>query len=314
MAAAEGGIEYAKWALQANQMERKLHELLDELAARLSKASKPDEISQNAESLATSISQLALELDSLSPLEAAEKTSLISEFSERINNLVLALPDAMLVPLEEQLACEIESINSSLRMALADLESLSLPHLPAKERAKIEKSIKSRLAQCRRRIDGLEKILHENEHVLSHPLHSNLKRLHSAISLVQEGILSKSQEILIKKKQEEAEAAYNKMREFFCQQLAGRIYADAEVIQLRSDLSGRVAQFPLDDAHSLALQKLLGESSPIISRIQRGECSFSARFETRSADSSLHLLIEGGERTIGNDFISYSPQRIFRSI
>ncbi|MCL6088875.1 MAG: hypothetical protein M1530_01785 [Candidatus Marsarchaeota archaeon] len=314
MATASGGPDYAGWARQADRFEQELGSLLEELAARLAKSSHPQEVSQAASDLAAAAAQLASELHSADPHAAAEKTTLIDHLTSRSQHLLSALPDALLASEQDALASEMESLHSSLRSARADLELLSLPHVPKARRSRIEASMRARLSLSQRRLQALHERVRGTTH-LSHPLHAHLTRIHSAMSSAKAHVLARQQEMMRHQASAAREQAYDEMREFFCQQMAGRIYADGETVQLRSEQTGRVAEWALDDAHAGALEKLLGENSvALVGRLRSRACSFSARFETRSTDSRLHLLIDGGERTVSEHGVSHSMQRLYCSL
>ncbi len=314
MATASGGPDYAGWARQADRIEQELGSLLEELAARLSKSAHPQEVSMAASELAASAAQLAADLHSADPHSAASKMALIDHLTLRSEHLMAALPDALIASEQDALASEMESLHSSLRSARADLESLSLPHLPKARRSKTEASLRARLSLSQRRLKALHGRVRGSAH-LSHPLHAHLTRIHSAMSSAKAHVLARQQDLMRHQAEAAREQAYDEMREFFCQQMAGRIYADGETVQLRSEHTGRVAEWALDDAHAGALEKLLGENSvSLVGRLRSRACSFSARFETRSTDSRVHLLIDGGERTVSEHGVSHSVQRLYCSL
>ncbi|VVB56544.1 Uncharacterised protein [uncultured archaeon] len=315
MAGRLGGVNYAELAMRTGAMEHELNVLLEELAQALVRSPSPQQVSQAAAELASVSARLAEELHSASPAEAAEKTVFMDELDARAGQLMRLLPDAILAGEQERWAAQMESVRSTLHAARADLESLSLPHLPAEQRARAERALAGRLSSAKHRMAEVRAALEARDSVSAHPLHQQLSRVRSAMSSTKAHVQARHaqhQQSLIEEQQTKA---YAEMRDFFCRQMTGRIYVDGTVIQLRSDLTGRLAEFTLDVPHAAALAQLMGEHGErLVGTLRDPAVVFSARFETRSANEKLHLLVEGGERAIRDGRVSYSPQRFFCSL
>ena len=296
-------------------MEQELDALLDEFAQNLANSPASGHVRQASAELALVSARLADELRTAHPEEAAEKTVLLDELGARAGRLQEMLPDAILAGEQEHWAARLESIRSALRQSGRELESLRLSALSSRQRALSEHSLVSRLSSTRRRLGEARAALHVRDSVSGHPLHQQLERIRSALSSTRTHVQARHQEYLQARFDEQKKMAYAEMRDFFCRQISGRVYVDGTVIQLRSDLSGRLAEWTLDVPHAAALVELFGEPGErLVERLRDPSSAFSARFEARSSNGRLHLLIEGGERTVRRGGVSYAPQRFFCSL
>ncbi len=310
MAGRNTGYHYAGLAMRASAMEHELNALLEEFVTRLSDAPNPHEVDKAATELALASSRLAHELHAAHPEAAAERTEFMDELDARASHLQRLLPEAILAGEQDHWSAQLESIRTLLCAAHSDLESLSLPHLPQAIRVKTERSLQGRLSMAQRRMDEVKDALQAHETVHEHHLHQQLERIRTAMASAKTHVQERHAQHKHANLQETKAKAYAELREFFCRHLSGRIYADGTVIQLRSDLTGRLAEFNLDVAHASALAQLLGQPGEgLLGSLRDPSTVFSARFEARAANDKLHLHIEGGERTIQNGEVAYVPQR-----
>jgi len=312
MAAARTGLDYADLAIQAHAIDNELNTLLEELLAALNSSPAPSAVEAEAERLAHASAHLAQELQTndMSKLEhTAERIDLLAKSTD---SLLMRLPDAIIAAEHGHWSAEMESIRAQVRDVLLKLDELSMPHLKAERRTAHEKHVRKHLHEAKSRLHAVRQAVHHRAHVPAHPMYQHLHLLRNAVHSARTNLNTRWQEHISQARVQALREAYHEMREFFSRQMSGRIYVDGHSLQLRSDLTGRLAQWEMDEPHSWALKQVLGEEagSALIDRIHAPGRSFAAHFEVSEFGGHPILTFDGGERTIMGDRISYQPFKI----
>ncbi len=302
--------EYAAYASQAAEIDKSMQTLLDELVSTLQRSSAAGKLEEKARGLAGEAARLAHDLDNPDEMEMNEKAVMLESLSERAERLLAAAPDAIVASEHERWTEELESIQSHLHDLRSSLNLLALPHVAGAARAGHEKRVRAHLTAAKLRLNRAHEGIYKRSHVAAHPLHANLTRIRKAMDGVRRHLGRQAERSQALKLEERAGKIGQEMRLFLQHQLNGRIYVDARTIQMRSDLTGQVQEWPADALHAQALAGLLSGTSlvTVLNSVRaRKSSSLAAKFECKSDATGLMVDLEAGERSIVGDTIVYKP-------
>jgi chromosome segregation ATPase len=205
--------------------------------------------------------------------------------------------------------------------------------MAASQRAAHEDKVMVHLANAKHRLSRVKRAVLEKAQAREHPLHVQLTRVKGAIQQAQSHLNTKMKMHLRAQKETEAKmkaeeeaarltqeqkqleqdisSASEEMRRSFAKQMAGRLYVDWHTIQMRSQVTGQVSEWPMDDARASALGRLMGNWDAIrtLERVRGRQSSLAARFEVVSGEDGIRLVLDGGERTISAEAVVFSPQK-----
>ncbi len=327
------GLDYAEISAQTNDVERELHGLLEELIDALNRAQPESTLTGHAREIAQTAGMLAAELEIADMEEMGEKTRSIDELSQKTELLLAQLPDAVLAREHPRWSGEMEEIQTRIHSIRKLVEQLSMPHLNGQQRAAHEEKVRSHLASAKQRLLRVKRAVRGHEQTQDHPLHVQLTRVKGAIQQAQSHMNTKmkmhlraQKEMEAKRKAEEGAArlaqeqqqfeqdissAAEEMRQSFAKQMSGRLYVDWHTIQMRSQMTGQVREWPMDDARGAALGRLMGNWDAIrmLERVRDRQSSLASRFEVVSGEDGIRLVLDGGERTISAEAVVFSPQK-----
>ena len=327
------GLDYAEISAQTNDAEHELHGLLDELIDTLNRAQSEEALTSQAREIAQSAATLAAELEIADMKEMGEKTKDIDELSEKTERLLQALPDAVLAAEHPKWSAEMEDVQTQIRSIRGLVEQLAWPHLSDGQRAAHEEKVRSHLSSTRQRLSRLKRAVRGKEQAREHPLHIQLTRVKGAIEQAQYHLNTKmkmhlraQKEMEARRKAEEETArvaqeqqqfeqdissAAEEMRQSFAKQMSGRLYVDWHTIQMRSQLTGQVREWPMDDARAAALGRLMGNWDVVrtLERVRGRQSSLAAGFEVVYGEDGIRLVLDGGERTISAEAVVLTPQK-----
>lgn len=327
------GLDYAGISAQTNEVERELGGLLEELIDTLNRAQSEETLTAHAREIAQAASTLAEELEIAGMEEMGEKTRSIDELTEKTERLLQALPDAVLAAEHPKWSAEMEEVQARIHSIRLLVGQLALPHLTGEQRAAHEEKVRSHLSSAKARLSLVKRAVREKAQARNHPLHVQLTRVKGAIAQAQFHMNTRMKMHLRAQKEmedrrkaaEEAariaaeqrqfeqdiSSATEEMRQSFAKQMAGRLYVDWHTVQMRSQLTGQVREWPMDGARAAALGRLIGnwDAMRTLERVRGGQSSLAARFEVVSGGDGIHLVLDGGERTISAEAVVFSPQK-----
>lgn len=327
------GPDYAKISAQTNEVERELHGLLEELIDTLNRAQPEEALAGRAQEIAQTAAALAEELEVADMAEMGEKTKAIEELTEKTEQLLQALPDAVLAREHPAWSAEMEKVHTHISSIRGLVEQLSFPHLAAAQRAMHEEKVRAHLANAKHRLSRVKRAVRGKEQAGEHQLHLQLTRVKGAIQQAQYHLNTKMKmHLRVQKEMEEREkaaeeaarlaqeqaafeqnivGASEEMRQSFAKQMSGRLYVDWHTIQMRSQVTGQVREWPMDDARASALGRLMGTWDAIrtLERVRDRQSSLAARFEVVNGEDGIRLVLDGGERTISAEAVVFSPQK-----
>ena len=312
MAASRAGLDYADLAIQAQAIDHELNSLLEELLAALNASPAPESVEAEVTELANASTRLAQELQSADMTQLEQTAAKIDALAQSADRLLARLPDAIIAAEHDHWSAEMESIRSQMHEVRVHIDELSLPHIKSAQREEYEQHVLQHLHVAKQRLHTVRQAVHHRSHIPDHPMHQHLHLLRKAVHSTREHVQSRWQESMAQARVQVLRAAYHEMREFFSRQMSARLYADGQSLQLRSDLTGRQAQSELDEPHAWALAQLLGaeEGTALTERIRIPGRSFAAHFEVTQFGGKPLLTLDGGERTISGDTISYQPIKL----
>ena len=329
----EKGLDLSGITAQTNSAERELHGLLEELIDSMNRAKPESTLTLDAHEIAHAAARLAEELETADASEMGGKTKMIEELGERTDRLLRQLPDAVLAGEHPKWSAEMEDIQAHIHAIRGSVEQLTLPHLHPQMRKKHEESVHARLFGAKRKLMAVKAAVREKRHVAAHPLHVQLTRVKSAIGAAQAHVntrmkmhLREQKEMEARKKAEEAaemaereqaareqsiSSAVEEMRQTFARQMSGRFYVDWSTVQMRSEVTGQVKEWPMDEVMAAALGRLMAnwEAIKTIEHVKGQAATWAARFEVVSGEDGIRLMLDGGERTISTEAVVYSPQK-----
>ncbi len=327
------GLDYAEISAQTNDVERELHGLLEELIETMGRAQSEDALTNNAQEIARMAANLAAELEIADMEEMGEKTRAIDELSEKTERLLAQLPDAVVAREHPKWSAEMEEVQARIHSIRRIVEQLSMPHLSGEQRAAHEETVRSHLASAKARLLRVKHAVREHAQAQNHPLHVQLTRVKGAVQQAQYHMNTKmklhlrAQKEMEQQRKAEEEAARraqehqqlehdisyatDEMRQSFAKQMAGRLYIDWHTIQMRSLRTGQVREWPMDDSRAAALGRIMNNWDAIktLERVRERQSSLAARFEVVSGEDGIHLVIDGGERTISAEAVVLTPQK-----
>jgi len=304
--------DYADLAIQAQAIDHELNALLEELLATLDASPAPEAVEAEVTELANASQRLAQELQTADLSQLEQTAARIDALAQSTDRLLAQLPDAIIAAEHDHWSAEMETIRDQVRDVRSHLGTLSLPHLKADQRAEHEMRVQQSLHQAKSRLHLVRKAVRHRAHISDHPMHQHLHLLRQAVHSTREHVQTRWQEHCAQARSQLLQSAYHEMREFFSRQMSGRLYADSHTLQLRSDLTGRLAQWDLDEPHAWALAQLLGPEggAQLTERIRAPGVSFAAHFEVSQFGGKPMLTLDGGERTIVSDTINYRPIKL----
>ncbi len=247
--------------------------------------------------------------------------------------MLAQLPDAVLAREHPKWSAEMEEVQARIHSIRKLVEQLSMPQMSGEQRAAHEEKVRSHLASAKARLLRVKRAVHGREQTQDHPLHVQLTRVKSAIQQAHYHMNTKmkmhlrvQKEIDDTRKAEEKAAmlareqqqreydissATEEMRQSFAKQMSGRLYVDWHTVQMRSQLTGQVREWPMDDARAAALCRLMNNWDAIrtLERVREHQSSLAAHFEVVSGDDGIRLVIDGGERTISAEAVVLTPQK-----
>ena len=327
------GLDYAEISAQTNIVERELGGLLEELIDTLNRAQPEELLTAHAQEIARDAADLAAELEIADMPEMGEKTKTIDELTERTQALLQALPDAVLAREHPRWSAEMEEVRTSIHAIHGLVEQLRMPYLSAAQRTAHEEKARMHLSSAKTRLSRVKHAVRGKEQTLAHPLHIQLTRVKGAIAQAQCHLNTKMKMRLraqsemeerskaaeetarLAQERQQLEAdivgAGEELRQSFAKQMSGRLYVDWHTIQMRSQLSGQVREWPMDDARAAALGRLIGswDAMRTLERVRGGQSSLAARFEVVSGEDGIRLVLDGGERTISAEAVVLTPQK-----
>lgn len=311
MAIRSSGVgDYSRLAQQADLLEGKGRALLDELVDVMGRAQPPELLAEQARSLASEAERLAHSLSDDGELEINERTVVLQTLSTRAGELLAQAPDAIISADGERWSEEMEDAKSHLQRARTLLSALPISHLSLPARRAQETRARAHLAAAGRNLRSLHEGIHLRADVLSHPIVKQLHRIRSAMEGVRVQLSNTQKRRTESRLEQQTHQLLLQMQFFFSTHLNGRLFVDGHVIQLRSDLTGQVQEWPHDELNGRALSALLSgtELAAHLASVRNRRSSLAARFECKPSADGLMVELDAGERTILGGTILYKPQ------
>lgn len=306
---AGGAKDYSAIAQEVDEVEAQIGVLLDELVGTLERGSRAGPLEQPVGRLAEEAGRIALSLQASDGFEADEKAAALDSLSAQAEALILQMPDAIVAGEHCRWAGEIEAVHSHLCTIKSGLKAVCMPHLPPSARRKHEERMAAGMKLARARLARAHDGIIKRSHVGRHPLHSNLLRIRDAIASTRAHLVKTVSDRRERLHSGALHAVREQMRQFLARELEGRLYVDSATIQMRSALTGRVAEWPNEGANAEALRDLLSsdELSGLLSRAKERRSVLSAEFECKAGASGMMATLTAGERVIDQDGIRCTP-------
>lgn len=301
--------ELARAAREADEIESKVQRLLDELVTTLARSPPQGALEERSAMLALEASRLASALSETDELELNEKAIVLERLSRQTSELLAHAPDAIVAGEHEKWSGELEAAVSHLHSLRASLRQLSLPHVTGFVRNEHEAHAKRHLLGARAKLKLAHDAIMLKKHVGAHPIHVQLTRVKKAIDSVRSHYSRASSRRMSAQQMGAVEEAAVEIGRFFSRELNGRLHVDWHTIQLRSDLTGAVAQWPHDDVHGQALDAVLAGSGleEMLSGVRKRRTTLAGKFECKSDANGLLVQLDAGERTILGGNVMYKP-------
>lgn len=290
------------------ELEDRSNAILDKLVALLERGDSAKGMGQKLADIESKATKMGF--GGGSELELNERTVMLDKMYEELTSLSQNLPEAVIATYHEDIAGELEGVVKALQSAKAELDRAKYEDNGAAQR-RLRSSAAKRIADSKESVGAIEELLDKKPRIPDHPIEKSAARAHNAIKRARLHIDAKMRDKSRQRLAGRAGVVKEEMKIFLQRQLEGRIFADSNRIQLRSDLTGQTAEWQMDDSSMYALEQLFGESSlaSMLRKIRKGDAHLAAAFACKPAADGIVVEIEAGERTIVGDSIVFTPHK-----
>jgi len=299
---------YESCVSRAALAEERTGALLEKLVGTLDRTPKKSSLDGRI----SRIAQKAVEISKSragGELEINEKTVMLEQLEEELALAAGAVGDTVVAEAHEKMSERIEAQSALLNSVKLQLEEYKFEDNAVRGRRMLSSASK-KLSKLEEALAGLEDEI-DRPKMPDHPLRKKWDLASRAVSSTKKLFERKMQERVQERLSSQAGIIREEMKQFLQRTLEGRIFADSDRIQIRSEITGTVREWKMDGISEFALEQMLEGSSlsGIVAKIRSGKAHLAAKFECRSAANGLLVELDAGERTIVGDAIVFKPHR-----
>lgn len=299
---------YESCVSRASSVENRTGALLEKLIGTLDRTPKKSSLDGKI----SQIAQKAVEISksqAKGELEINEKTVMLEQLEEELALAAGAVGDTVVAEAHEKMSERIEQQAALLNSVKMLLEEYKFEDNAVRGRRMLNSASK-KLSSLEEALAGLEEEI-ERPKMPDHPLKKKFDLASRAVISTKKLFEKKMQERVQERLSSQAGVIREEMKQFLQRQLEGRVFADSNRIQIRSEITGQSREWKMDDISEFALEEMFEGSSlsGIVGKLRSGRSHLAAKFECRSAANGLLVELDAGERTIAGDAIVFKPHR-----